>query len=89
MKNKTLLYILLAGGLYYVLYKRFKDSRQAKVNVQRPYTLDVSEAEVITEEQFKKPSILEKITPIAKKVLTKAKEKRAARKKVGYFPDIY
>lgn len=88
MKKNTLLYLLLAGGVYYLIYRQIKLGKQAKSG-QRPYSLEVAEAEKITEQEFKMPSLLKKIAPAAKKIVEKAKAKRAARKKVGYFPDTF
>lgn len=88
MKKNTLLYLLLAAGVYYLIYRQIKLGKQAKGG-KRPYTLEVAEAEKITEQEFKTPSLLKKIAPVAKKIVEKAKAKRAAKKKVGYFPETF
>ena len=88
MKKNTLLYILIAGGLYYYFYKRVAQSRK-KSSKNKPYSILVEEPTKISEQEYKKLTLLEKVTPIAKKIISKAKEKRAAKKKVGYFPDLY
>jgi len=81
MKNKTLLYLLLAGGVYYWLYTKRKP--KGKVIVEP--------LEKISEEQFYNPkpekTLLQKVAPVAKKIVSKIKERRQAKKKVGYFPD--
>lgn len=88
MKKNTLLYLLIAGGLYYYVYKRIVDSRK-KSSKNKPYSLLVEEPTKISEQEYKKLSILDKVTPIAKKIISKVKEKKADKKKVGYFPDLY
>jgi hypothetical protein len=87
MRKNTLLYLLIGGGIAYYIYKNMQLGKQTKVSVQRPYTLEVAEAEKITEQQFRTPELLKKIAPAAKKLLAKAAAKR--KKKVGYFPDTF
>lgn len=85
MKNKTLLYILAAGGIIYLI-SRQKGSKNKK------YSLEVPEPTKITKEQFEGKTLLQKVTPIAKKVITKVKQniaKKKAAKKVGYFPATF
>jgi len=94
MKNKTLVYLLLgAGALYLIAAKRKPKGR-----------VIVPEPEKITEEQFRKPSLIQKAAPIVKKLAEAVKKKKAdqtkqkavkaflqkfGQKKVGQFPDIY
>lgn len=83
MKNKALLYILLAGGIVLLISAKKKPKGQ----------VIVPEPEKITEDQFYNPkpekTLLQKIAPVAKKIVSKIKEKRQAKKKVGYFPDTF
>lgn len=97
MKNKGLIYILLAGGAILLLSMRKKSS----------YKIDVPAPEKITAEQFNKPSLLQKVTkavkkvaPVVKKAALTAKQKKAAKqiaaalskgsilRGVGQFPDM-
>lgn len=94
MKNKTLIYVLLgAGALYLIAAKRKPKGR-----------VIVPEPEKITEEQFRKPSLIQKAAPVVKKITEALKKKKAdqqkqkavkaflqkfGQKKVGQFPDLY
>lgn len=97
MKNKGLIYILLAGGAILLLSMRKKAS----------YKIDVPAPEKITAEQFNKPSLLQKVTkavkkvaPVVKKAALTAKQKKAAKQTaaalskgsilrgIGQFPDM-
>jgi len=97
MKNKGLIYILLAGGAILLLSMKKKTS----------YKLDVPAPESITAEQFKKPSLLQKVSkvvkkaaPVVKKAVLTSKQKKAAKQAasilskrsilrgVGQFPDM-
>jgi len=76
MKNKGLIYILLAGGAILLLSMRKKAS----------YKIEVPAPEKITAEQFAKPSLLQKVSkavkkvaPVVKKVAATAKQKKAAK----------
>ena len=83
MKNKGLIYILLAGGAILLLSMKKKPS----------YRIEVPAPEKITAEQFKQPSLLQKVSkavqkvaPVVKKAVAKAKQKRSM--KIGQFPDM-
>jgi len=87
MKNKGLIYILLAGGAILLLSMKKKPS----------YKIEVPAPEKITAEQFAQPSLLQKVSkavkkvaPVVKKAVTAAKQKKAAKRsmKVGQFPDM-
>jgi hypothetical protein len=87
MKNKGLIYILLAGGAILLLSMKKKTS----------YKIEVPAPEKITAEQFSQPSLLQKVSkvvkkvaPVVKKAVTAAKQKKAAKRsmKVGQFPDM-
>jgi hypothetical protein len=97
MKNKGLIYILLAGGAILLLSMKKKPS----------YKIEVPAPEKITAEQFERPSLLQKVTkavkkvaPVVKKAAATAKQKKAAKKVaealskrsilrgVGQFPDM-
>jgi hypothetical protein len=87
MKNKGLIYILLAGGAILLLSMKKKPS----------YKIEVPAPEKITAEQFRQPSLLQKVSkavkkvaPVVKKAVTAAKQKKAAKRsmKVGQFPDM-
>jgi len=87
MKNKGLMYILLAGGAILLLSMKKKGS----------YKLEVPAPEKITAEQFNKPSLLQKVSnavkkvaPVVKKAVATAKQKKASKRsiKVGQFPDM-
>lgn len=87
MKNKGLIYILLAGGAILLLSMKKKPS----------YKIEVPAPEKITAEQFQQPSLLQKVSkavkkvaPVVKKAVTAAKQKKAAKRsmKVGQFPDM-
>ena len=87
MKNKGLIYILLAGGVILLLSMKKKPS----------YRIEVPAPEKITAEQFNQPSLLQKVSkavkkvaPVVKKAVTAAKQKKAAKRsmKVGQFPDM-
>lgn len=84
MKNKGLIYILLAGGAILLLSMKKK---------AKGYSIMVPEPQKITAEQFNKPSLLQKVSkavkkvaPVVKKAVTAAKSKRSM--KVGQFPDM-
>jgi len=83
MKNKALLYLLLAGGV--ILLISAKKKPKGKVIVEP--------LEKISEDQFYNPTpqktLLQKIAPVAKKIATKIKERKQAKKKVGYFPETF
>lgn len=90
MKNKTLIYLLLVGGA--VLFIAAKKKPR--------YSIEVPDPDKITEDQFNNPSgkksiidklkpIAKKLAPAAKKLVQKIKDKKAAKKKVGYFPDVF
>jgi hypothetical protein len=87
MKNKGLMYILLAGGAILLLSMKKKPS----------YRIEVPAPEKITAEQFKQPSLLQKVSkavqkvaPVVKKAVATAKQKKATKRsmKVGQFPDM-
>lgn len=87
MKNKGLMYILLAGGAILLLSMKKKAS----------YRIEVPAPERITAEQFEKPSLLQKVSkavkkvaPVVKKAVATAKQKKAAKRpmKIGQFPDM-
>ena len=83
MKNKALLYLLLAGGV--ILLISAKKKPKGKVIVEP--------LEKISEDQFYNPTpqktLLQKIAPVAKNIVTKIKERKQAKKKLGYFPDTF
>ena len=98
MKNKGLIYILLAGGAILLLSMKKKTAT---------YKLEVPAPEKITAEQFEKPSLLQKVSkavkkvaPVVKKAVLTAKQKKAAKQTaaalskglilrgVGQFPDM-
>jgi|APGre2960657404_1045060.scaffolds.fasta_scaffold281430_2 hypothetical protein len=77
MKNKGLFYILLAGGAILLLSMKKKPS----------YKIEVPAPEKITAEQFRQPSLLQKVSkavkkvaPVVKKAVLTAKQKKAAQK---------
>jgi hypothetical protein len=83
MKNKGLIYILLAGGAILLLSMKKKPL----------YKIEVPAPEKITAEQFRQPSLLQKVSkavkkvaPVVKKAVKAAKQKRSM--KVGQFPDM-
>lgn len=87
MKNKGLIYILLAGGAILLLSMKKKPS----------YRIEVPAPEKITAEQFRQPSLLQKISkavkkvaPVVKKAVATSKQKKASKRsmKIGQFPDI-
>jgi hypothetical protein len=87
MKNKGLIYILLAGGAILLLSMKKKAS----------YRIEVPEPEKITAEQFRQPSLLQKVSkavqkvaPVVKKAVATAKQKKASKRsmKIGQFPDM-
>ena len=97
MKNKGLIYILLAGGAILLLSMRKKSGGR----------VIVPEPEIITAEQFAKPSLLQKVSkavkkvaPVVKKAAATAKQRKAAKqvaqalskrsilRGVGQFPDM-
>ncbi len=87
MKNKGLIYILLAGGAILLLSMKKKPS----------YRIEVPAPEKITAEQFKQPSLLQKVSkavkkvaPVVKKAVTTLKQKKASKRsmKIGQFPDM-
>ena len=84
MKNKALIYLLLAGGAIFLLSMKKK---------AKGYSIMVPETEKITAQQFAQPSLLEKVSkavkkvaPVVKKAVAKAKQKRSM--KIGQFPDM-
>jgi hypothetical protein len=98
MKNKGLMYILLAGGAILLLSMRKKAPS---------YTIDVAAPEKITAEQFERPSLIQrvskavkKVAPVVKKAAATAKQKKAAKQTaaalskrsvlrgIGQFPDM-
>lgn len=84
MKNKGLMYILLAGGA--ILLLSMKKKAQYKIDVPAP--------KKITAEQFRQPSLLQKVVkkvaPVVKKAVATAKQKKAMKRsmKIGQFPDM-
>ena len=87
MKNKGLMYILLAGGAILLLSMKKKAQ----------YRIDVPAPEKITAEQFEKPFLLQKVSkavkkvaPVVKKAVATAKQKMAVKRsmKIGQFPDM-
>jgi len=97
MKNKGLIYILLAGGAILLLSMKKKGS----------YKIEVPAPEKITAEQFRQPTLIQKVSkavkkvaPVVKKAVATAKQKKAARQTasvlskrsilrgVGQFPDM-
>jgi hypothetical protein len=87
MKNKGLIYILLAGGAILLLSMKKKAS----------YKIEVPAPEKITAEQFRQPSLLQKVNkvvkkvaPVVKKAVATAKQKKASKRsmKIGQFPDM-
>jgi hypothetical protein len=87
MKNKGLIYILLAGGAILLLSMKKKGS----------YKIEVPAPEKITAQQFRQPSLLQKVSqavkkvaPVVKKAVATAKQKKATKRsmKVGQFPDM-
>jgi hypothetical protein len=87
MKNKGLIYILLAGGAILLLSMKKKAS----------YKIEVPAPEKITAEQFRQPSLLQKVSqavkkvaPVVKKSVATAKQKKATKRsmKIGQFPDM-
>jgi hypothetical protein len=98
MKNKGLIYILLAGGAILLLSMKKKAPF---------YKIEVPAPEKITAEQFNKPSLLQKVSkavkkvaPVVKKAVATAKQKKAAKQTaaalskgsilsgIGQFPDM-
>lgn len=98
MKNKGLIYILLAGGAILLLSMKKKTAT---------YKLEVPAPEKITAEQFNKPSLLErvskavkKVAPVVKKAGITARQRKAAKQTaaalskrsvlrgIGQFPDM-
>lgn len=80
MKNKGLIYLLLAGGV--ILLLSMKKTKGYKIEVPAP--------KKITEEQFYKPSLVQKVSKVVKKsapVVKKLVQKKGLKKKVGYFPE--
>jgi hypothetical protein len=77
MKNKALIYLLLAGGAIFLLSMKKKP---------KGYSIMVPEPKKITAEQFAQPSLLQKVSKVVKKVAAKAKQKRSM--KIGQFPDM-
>jgi len=75
MKNKGLMYILLAGGAILLLSMKKKPS----------YRIDVPAPERITAEQFERSSLLQKVSkavkkvaPVVKKAVATAKTKKGS-----------
>jgi hypothetical protein len=95
MKNKALIYVLLAGGAIVLLSMKKK---------KPGYKIIVPEPEKITAQQFAKPSLIQKAAPVAKTIfsLFKRKPKLTAQQQataaalskgsilrgVGQFPDM-
>jgi hypothetical protein len=95
MKNKALIYVLLAGGAIALLSMKKKP---------KSYKIIVPEPQKITAEQFAKPSLIQKALPVAKgifslfkKKLTLTAQQKAASaalskgsflRGVGQFPDM-
>jgi len=88
MKNKGLIYIILAGGAIFLLSMKKKTTK---------YRLDVPAPEKITADQFNNPSLLQKVSktvkkvaPVVKKAVATAKQRKATKRsmKVGQFPDF-
>lgn len=88
MKNKGLIYILLAGGAILLLSMKKKTAT---------YKLEVPAPEKITAVQFERPSLLQKVSkavkkvaPVVKKSVATAKQKKATKRsmKIGQFPDM-
>ena len=95
MKNKTLLYLLLGYGAFYLLAAKKKP--KGRVIVPEP--------EKITREQFEKKTFVQKAIPVVKKIAEAVKKKKMTAKQkqaiqtlssgrkifggVGQFPDIY
>ena len=84
MKNKALIYLLLAGGAIFLLSMKKKP---------KGYKIMVPEPDKITAQQFTQPSLLQKVTkavqkvaPVVKKAVKAAKQKRSM--KIGQFPDM-
>jgi len=84
MKNNALIYLLLAGGAIFLLSMKKKG---------KGYSIMVPEPEKITAEQFRQPSLLQKVTkavqkvaPVVKKAVKAAKQNRSM--KIGQFPDM-
>lgn len=84
MKKQTWLLLAFGAGALILLSMKAKPKKRA-------YTIDVPPPEKITEQEFNQPAqapgLLQKIAPVVKSVIKKAKERRAARK-MG-FPDVY
>jgi hypothetical protein len=87
MKNKGLIYILLASGAILLLSMKKKAS----------YRIEVPAPEKITAEQFRQPSLLQKVSkavqkvaPVVKNAVATAKQKKASKRsmKIGQFPDM-
>jgi hypothetical protein len=83
MKNNALIYLLLAGGAIFLLSMKKKP---------KGYSIMVPEPEKITAEQFRQPSLLQKVSkavkkvaPVVKKAVATAKQKKATKRsmKVG------
>jgi hypothetical protein len=95
MKNKTLVYILIGAGAYYLYAAKKK---------KPGYKIIVPEPEKITAKQFSKPSLIKKALPVAKgifslfkkkptltaqqKAATSALSKGSFLRGVGQFPDM-
>ena len=85
MKNKALLYLILAGGAIYLLSAKKK---------AKGYTITVPEPEKITQAEYeqKTKGLVQKIAPTVKKIVTAIKAKKASKKaakKVGELPVIF
>ena len=83
MKNEGLIYILLGGAILLLSMKKLKGS----------YKIEVPAPEKITAEQFRQPSLIQKVSkvvkkvaPVVKKAVKAAKQKRSM--KIGQFPDM-
>jgi hypothetical protein len=77
MKNQGLILLLLGAGAFFLISAKRKPAGR----------VFVPEPETITEQQFKKPSLLQKVSkvvqkvaPVVKEVRLTAKQKKAAKK---------
>ena len=89
MKNKGLMYLLLAGGVFLLL----------SMKKTKGYKIEVPEPQKITKEEFEKPSLFQKVSkvvkkaaPVVKKYVATAKQKKTSKrssiKGIGQFPDM-
>jgi hypothetical protein len=84
MKNKGLIYILLAGGAAILLLSMRRKAPS--------YTIDVPAPEKITAEEFEKPSLIQrvikavkKVAPVVKKAAESAKQRKIVREKTSAY----